>query len=117
MKKKLHVVFILGVMMLSALVACGKDKGTGSMVVDDTFSIADEGVVVTGQIDSGIFRVGDVVVIERKDGTELETKIIGIESFRVALEEAEEGTHVGIYIDVVDKNQVSSGDKLVVYGK
>lgn len=117
MKKKLLVIFMLGIVMLFSLVACGKDKGTGSMVVDDTFSIVDSGIVVTGKIDSGIIRVGDVAVIEREDGTELETKILGIESFRVALEEAEEGTYVGILVDVLDRNQVSSGDKLVVYGK
>lgn len=47
----------------------------------------------------------------------METKILGMESFRVAIEEAEEGTYVGVYIDVIDQNQVSAGDKLVVYGK
>lgn len=117
MKKKLLVIFMLGIVMLFSLVACGKDEGIGSMVVSDVFSIGDSGIIVTGKIESGIFRVGDEAVIERADGTELETKILGMESFRVAIEEAEEGTYVGVYIDVIDQNQVSAGDKLVVYGK
>ena len=117
MKKKLLVIFMLGIFMLFSLVACGKDKGTGSMVVDDVFYLTDRGAALTGNVESGVICVGDRAVIIRTDGTELETKVVGLEWFGKSLEEAEEGMPIGVFLEGIERNDVNRGDKLVVYGE
>ena len=116
MKKKFFVIAMFGIMLFS-LVACSKDEGTGSMVVDDVFYLTDRGVVLTGNVESGVICVGDRAVIIRTDGTELETEVVGIEWFEKSLEEAEEGMPIGVFLERIDRDDVNRGDKLVVYGE
>lgn len=115
MKKKL--LLILTVCTMFMLMACGKDEGTGSMAIDDVFNLTDRGVVITGNVESGVICVGDRAVIMREDGTKLETVVKEIEWFTNFIEEAEEGKWIGVSLEGIDKDDVARGDKLVVYGE
>ena len=91
--------------------------GTGSFAfaVQDVCSITGRGTVVTGQVLEGCIRVGEDVVIERMNGSTAVVKVTGIEAFRKMLNEAVAGQNVGILLRGVDRNDVSSGDKLKKY--
>jgi elongation factor Tu len=54
------------------------------MTVQDVFSIAKRGTVVTGKIEAGTLNVGDEVAINGKNG-EKRTVVAGIEAFRKTL--------------------------------
>ncbi len=82
------------------------------LVVQDVFSIAKRGTVVTGKIEAGALKVGDEVII-RGRGNEKRTTVTGIESFRKTLQQANQGDTVGILLRDVTKADVQSGDELL----
>ncbi len=82
------------------------------LVVQDVFSIAKRGTVVTGKIEVGALKVGDEVVI-RGRGSEKKTTVSGIESFRKMLQQANQGDTVGILLKDVTKADVQRGDELL----
>lgn len=82
------------------------------MVVQDVFSIARRGTVVTGKIDAGTLKVGDEVMIRGK-GDSKKAVVSGIEVFRKMLEQAGQGETVGILLRDISKADVQSGDELV----
>ncbi len=82
------------------------------MVVEDVFSIAKRGTVVTGKIEAGTVRVGDEILIRRK-GSGRKTVVAGIEAFRKGLDQASQGDAVGILLKDVGREQVQKGDELV----
>ena len=85
------------------------------MTVEDVFSIAKRGTVVTGKIESGTLRVGDEVAINGKSG-EKRTVVIGIEAFRKILSEANAGDAVGILFKDITKQDVQRGDVMLCPG-
>jgi len=85
------------------------------MTVDDVFSIAKRGTVVTGTIDSGTLRVGDEVAISGKNG-EKRVVVAGIEAFRKILSEANAGNAVGILFKDITKQDVQRGDVILSPG-
>jgi elongation factor Tu len=82
-----------------------------ALTVDDTFFIKKRGLVVTGRIESGTIRVGDAVRIDGASGTR-STTCTGVEMFRKTLDQATAGDRVGLRLDVLDKDQVSAGDRI-----
>lgn len=85
----------------------------GMMPIEDVFYITGRGCVVTGQVQAGVFHVGDTVQINRLDGSILNSAVVGIEAFRKALDSATEGDNVGLLLRGLTGNQMSRGD--IVY--
>ena len=85
------------------------------MSVEDIFSIAKRGTVVTGIIEAGTLRVGDEVAINGKNG-EKRTFVTGIEAFRKTLSQANQGDMVGVLLKDIAKQDIQSGDVLLCPG-
>ena len=88
------------------------DDGNFYMAIDDTFSLAKTGVVVTGKVLSGSIKVGDKVTLLSTKKGEREVTIAGIEMYRKTLEEANVGDTVGIQFNEIDYHDVTTGDVL-----
>ena len=85
------------------------------MIVEDVFSIAKRGTVVTGKIETGTLKVGDEVAINGKNG-EKRTVVTGIEAFRKTLSQANAGDMVGILLKDIAKQDIKPGDVLLCTG-
>ena len=82
------------------------------MTVEDVFSIAKRGTVVTGKIEAGTLNVGDEVVIQAQAG-ERKTTVNGLEKFRKKLEQANAGDLVGILFKDIAKDDIQRGDVIL----
>jgi elongation factor Tu len=82
------------------------------MTVEDVFSIAKRGTVVTGKIEAGTLKVGDEVVIQGSNG-ERKTVVSGIEMFRKVTSQAKTGDMVGILLKDISKQDVQRGDVIL----
>ena len=82
------------------------------MTVEDVFSIAKRGTVVTGRIEAGTLNVGDEVAIQGRSG-ERKTVVTGIEMFRKVMNQAKAGDNVGILLKDISKQDVQHGDVLL----
>ncbi|PAF43722.1 elongation factor Tu [Helicobacter sp. 11S03491-1] len=78
------------------------------MPVEDVFSIAGRGTVVTGRIERGVVKVGDEVEIVGIKATQ-KTIVTGVEMFRKELEKGEAGDNVGILLRGTKKEDVERG--------
>lgn len=78
------------------------------MPVEDVFSIAGRGTVVTGRIDRGIVKVGDEVEIVGIRDTQ-KTTVTGVEMFRKELDQGEAGDNVGVLLRGTKKEEVERG--------
>lgn len=83
------------------------------MLVEDVFSIAGRGTVVTGTVTSGTIRTGDRVVVQGASG-EIQTTVAGIEVFRRTLDEVSRGQDcglllVGVSSSKIQRNAIISG--------
>jgi elongation factor Tu len=85
------------------------------MTVEDIFSIAKRGTVVTGKIEGGTLRVGDEVAIQGKN-VERKTIVTGIEMFRKTSSQAKAGDSVGILFKDISKQDVQKGDVILAPG-
>ena len=83
------------------------------LIVEDVFSIKGHGTVVTGTALAPI-TVGQHVTIQRTDGTSYTSTITGVEASNGSLQPVNPGDDVGIMFADVDRNQVASGDRVVV---
>jgi elongation factor Tu len=87
-------------------------SGPFSMQVVDVFSIKRRGTVVTGQVASGLIRVGDPLMIESATRPPVATSCNGVEMFRKKLDQATKGDNVGLLLDAIEDGQVAQGDWL-----
>lgn len=78
------------------------------MPVEDVFSIAGRGTVVTGAIDRGVVKVGDEVEIVGIRDTQ-KTTVTGVEMFRKELDKGEAGDNVGVLLRGTKKEEVERG--------
>lgn len=85
------------------------------MIVEDVFSIAKRGTVVTGKIAAGTIKVGDEIMV-RGRGQEKRAVVTGIEAFRQTLQQANQGDSVGILLKDLSKTDVQRGDELLSPG-
>ncbi|RLA82515.1 MAG: elongation factor Tu [Epsilonproteobacteria bacterium] len=85
------------------------------MPVEDVFSIAGRGTVVTGAISQGTINLADKVEIVGLKDTQ-ETTVTGIEMFRKEMDYAEAGDNAGLLLRGIDKDQVERGQVLVLPG-
>lgn len=78
------------------------------MPIEDVFSIAGRGTVVTGRIERGIVKVGDEIEIVGIRDTQ-KTTVTGVEMFRKELDQGEAGDNVGVLLRGTKKEEVERG--------
>ncbi len=78
------------------------------MPIEDVFSIAGRGTVVTGRIERGIVKVSDEIEIVGIKPTQ-KTVVTGVEMFRKLLDSGEAGDNVGVLLRGVKKEDVERG--------
>ena len=78
------------------------------MPIEDVFSIAGRGTVVTGRIERGIVKVGDEIEIVGIRPTQ-KTTVTGVEMFRKELDQGEAGDNVGVLLKKKKKEEVERG--------
>src|ERR1700757_2835148 len=85
------------------------------MPVEDVFSIAGRGTVVTGRIERGIVKVNDEVEIVGIRPT-AKTTCTGVEMFRKLLDEGQAGDNVGVLLRGTKREEVERGQVLAKPG-
>jgi elongation factor Tu len=78
------------------------------MPIEDVFSIAGRGTVVTGRIERGIVKVSDEIEIVGIKPTQ-KTVVTGVEMFRKLLDSGEAGDNVGVLLRGIKKEEVERG--------
>lgn len=83
--------------------------------VEDVFSIAGRGTVVTGRVERGRIKVGEEIEIVGLRPTQ-KTTCTGVEMFRKLLDQGEAGDNVGILLRGTKREDVERGQVLVAPG-
>jgi len=78
------------------------------MPIEDVFSIAGRGTVVTGRVERGVIKLNDKIQIVGFNDTR-DTVATGLEMFNKVLDEARAGENVGVLLRGVEKDQVQRG--------
>ena len=85
------------------------------MPIEDVFSIAGRGTVVTGRVERGIVKVGEEIeIVGVKDTTK--TTCTGVEMFRKLLDEGRAGDNVGVLLRGTKRDEVERGQVLAKPG-
>src|ERR1700682_1597828 len=90
-------------------------EGAFLMPVEDVFSIAGRGTVVTGRIERGIVKINDEVEIVGIRPT-AKTTCTGVEMFRKLLDEGQAGDNVGVLLRGTKREEVERGQVLAKPG-
>ena len=85
------------------------------MPIEDVFSIEGRGTVVTGRVERGEVKVGDVVEIVGIKPTD-KTTITGVEMFHKELDKGQAGDNIGCLLRGPRKDQVERGQVLAKPG-
>ncbi len=85
------------------------------MPVEDVFSITGRGTVVTGRVERGVVKVGDVVEIIGYHETK-STTVTGVEMFRKLLDQAEAGDNIGALLRGISREEIQRGQVLAKPG-
>lgn len=85
------------------------------MPIEDVFSIAGRGTVVTGRVDRGIIKTGEEVEIIGLKET-IKTTVTGIEMFRKILDEGRAGENIGALLRGIKREDVERGQILAKPG-
>jgi len=89
--------------------------GAFLMPIEDVFSIAGRGTVVTGRVERGIIKVGEEVEIVGIRDTQ-KTTCTGVEMFRKLLDEGRAGENVGVLLRGTKREDVERGQVLAKPG-
>ena len=81
------------------------------MPIEDVFSISGRGTVVTGCVERGVIKVGDVVEIVGIKPT-AQTTCTGVEMFRKLLDQGEAGDNIGVLLRGTKRDEVERGQVL-----
>ena len=81
------------------------------MPIEDVFSIAGRGTVVTGRVERGVIKVGEEIEIVGITDTE-KTTCTGVEMFRKLLDEGRAGENVGVLLRGTKREEVQRGQVL-----
>ncbi|MEY3219743.1 MAG: hypothetical protein RIT27_1100 [Pseudomonadota bacterium] len=85
------------------------------MPIEDVFSIAGRGTVVTGRVERGVIKVGgEVEIVGIKDTAK--TTCTGVEMFRKLLDEGRAGENVGVLLRGTKREDVERGQVLAKPG-
>jgi elongation factor Tu len=82
------------------------------MPVEDVYSIAGRGTVVTGCIETGVVKVGDELEIVGLNDKPVKTTCTGVEMFRKSLPQGEAGHNVGVLLRGLKRDDVQRGQVL-----
>jgi elongation factor Tu len=85
--------------------------GAFLMPVEDVFSISGRGTVVTGRVERGIEKVGEVIEIVGIRPT-VKTTCTGVEMFRKLLDQGQAGDNVGVLLRGTKREEVERGQVL-----
>eukprot|EP00898_Chlorokybus_atmophyticus_P008385 jgi/Chlat1/8548/Chrsp82S07973 len=80
-----------------------------AMPIEDVFTIAGRGTVVTGRVEQGIVKVGDEVEIVGLQSTPTKTIVTGVEMFRKTLDQGQAGDNVGLLMRGLKRTDVERG--------
>jgi len=85
------------------------------MSIEDTFSIAGRGTVVTGRVEQGVVNVGDELDVV---GYEMDAKTVctGVEMFRKLLDRGQAGDNIGALLRGLKREDVRRGQVLAKPG-
>jgi elongation factor Tu len=83
--------------------------------IEDVFSIAGRGTVVTGRVERGIVKIGDELEIVGLKPT-LKTICTGVEMFRKLLDQGQAGDNVGVLLRGTKREEVERGQVLAKPG-
>ena len=81
------------------------------MPIEDVFSISGRGTVVTGRVERGVIKVGDVVEIVGIKPT-AQTTCTGVEMFRKLLDQGQAGDNIGVLLRGTKRDEVEHGQGL-----
>jgi elongation factor Tu len=79
------------------------------MPIEDTFSIAGRGTVVTGRVEQGVLNTGDELEIVGINEEPLKTTCTGVEMFHKTLNRGEAGDNLGALLRGVKREEVERG--------
>jgi elongation factor Tu len=85
------------------------------MPIEDVFSIAGRGTVVTGRVEQGVVKVGETVEIIGLKAT-VSTTCTGVEMFRKLLDEGRAGENIGALLRGTKREDVERGQVLAKPG-
>ncbi|MDR1032172.1 MAG: elongation factor Tu [Holosporales bacterium] len=85
------------------------------MPIEDVFSIAGRGTVVTGRIEQGILKVGDEIEIVGIKPT-AKSVCTGVEMFKKLLDQGEAGDNIGCLLRGTKREEVERGQVLAAPG-
>jgi elongation factor Tu len=89
------------------------------MPVEDVFTIAGRGTVVTGRVERGVLRRGDDIELVGLCGVDAEARTVvvtGIQSFHRDRDEARAGDNVGLLLRSVKRHEVVRGQVVAAPG-
>ena len=86
------------------------------MPVEDVFSITGRGTVVTGRIERGVIKTGEVVDIIGIKEKPTTTTVTGVEMFRKILDDGQAGDNVGLLLRGVKREDVERGQVIIKPG-
>ncbi|PRP89637.1 hypothetical protein PROFUN_00901 [Planoprotostelium fungivorum] len=79
------------------------------MPIEDVYSIAGRGTVITGRIEQGVIKVGeDISVVGGGKGVP-KVSVTGLEMFRKSMETAQAGDNVGALLRGIKRDEVTRG--------
>ena len=81
------------------------------MPIEDVFSISGRGTVVTGRVELGTIKVGDVVEIVGIKPTQ-QTTCTGVEMFKKQRDQGEAGDNIGVLLRGTKRDEVERGQVL-----
>ena len=93
----------------------GRDPAHDSakMVITDIFETEQFGLIIAGQLEYGVLRKGDEVLLVKEDGSSIKSTVQRVEALRQEVNSAEPGKYVGLILGGITRDRVKSGDFIV----
>ena len=83
------------------------------MVITDIFETEQFGLIIAGQLEYGVLRKGDEVLLVKEDGSSIKSTVQRVEALRQEVNSAEPGKYVGLILGGITRDRVKSGDSIV----
>ena len=93
----------------------GRDPAHDSakMVITDIFETEQFGLIIAGQLEYGVLRKGNEVLLVKEDGSSIKSIVQRVEALRQEVNSAEPGKYVGLILGGITRDRVKSGDSIV----